>query len=145
MKITQIEPSTVQTAREGNKRRTYVNIQVQTADAIVTRILSKLLADGEEKEVVEEGEEKQEQEQEERKKEEGVLMNITLQSKSDHDVSDGKRVSARKTKSPKTPSDNVTFTETNAFDSNGHGPRIMTPTMSRIVQCFVCSKRHCYM
>lgn len=63
MKITQIEPSTVQTAREGNKRRTYVNVQMQTAEAIVTRILSELLADGEEREEGERGGEEEDEEE----------------------------------------------------------------------------------
>lgn len=65
VKITQIEPSTVQTAQEDNKRRAYVNIQVQTSDAIVTRILSEFLLSGEKKR--------------------RVLMSITLQSQSDYD------------------------------------------------------------
>lgn len=65
VKITQIEPSTVQTAQEGNKRRAYVNVQVQTSDAIVTRILSEFLLSGEKKR--------------------RVLMSIILQSESDHD------------------------------------------------------------
>lgn len=67
MKITQIEPSTVQTAREGNKRRTYVNVRVQTTDAIVTRILSELLADGKKKE---------EEQKKTKKKNKRVLMSI---------------------------------------------------------------------
>lgn len=64
VKITQIEPSTVQTAQEGNKRRAYVNVQVQTPDAFVTRILSELLLS---------------------EKKRRVLMSIILQSESDHD------------------------------------------------------------
>ncbi|XP_011692805.1 PREDICTED: uncharacterized protein LOC105452944 isoform X2 [Wasmannia auropunctata] len=63
VKIMQIEPSTVQTAREGNKRRAYVNIQVQTPDAIVTGILSEFILSGE--------------------KRRRVLMSIMLQSESD--------------------------------------------------------------
>jgi len=65
VKITQIEPSTVQTAREGNKNRAYVNVQVQTPDTIVTRILSEFLLSGEKKR--------------------RVLMSIILQSESDPD------------------------------------------------------------
>lgn len=129
MKITQIEPSTVQTAREGNKRRTYVNVQVQTADAIVTRILSELLVEDEE--------------EEEKKKEKRVLMSITLQSESDHGVSNGKRVPPRETKT-QTPSNDITSAGTDALSSNEHSPRATIPITPRIVRCFACGKRDCY-
>ncbi|XP_018353038.1 PREDICTED: uncharacterized protein LOC108754884 isoform X1 [Trachymyrmex septentrionalis] len=50
VKIMQIDPSTMQTDRESNKRRAYVNIQAP--DAIVTRILSEFLLSGEKKKKV---------------------------------------------------------------------------------------------
>ncbi|KAL0111936.1 hypothetical protein PUN28_013268 [Cardiocondyla obscurior] len=64
VKITQIESSAVQTAREGNKRRAYVNLQMQTPDAIVAVILSEFLLSSEKKK---------------------GLTSIMLQSESDHD------------------------------------------------------------
>lgn len=118
MKITQIEPSTVQTARESNKRRTNVNLRLQTPDAIVARILSEFLVSGET-----------------RKR---VLMSITLESKSGHDVSDKKEVETQ------TSFNDITFARTDVFRFPDEWPQPPLVSTSKIVQCFVCDKRDCY-
>lgn len=99
MKITQIEPSTVQTdARESNKRRNNINVRLQTPDTIVAKILSEFLVSGEMKK--------------------RVLMSITLESDSDHDILDTKEVEAQ------TSFSNITFTEIDVFrtDCYSDGP-----------------------
>lgn len=128
MKITQIEQSTVQTAREGNKarRRTYVNVRAQTSDAIVTRILSEFLVSGE--------------------KRRRIMMTITLDTESDRDSSDGKEVTLKEA-GTQTLSNDVASVGTGAFGypfgAFGY-PTIPTATASRTVQCFVCDKQDCY-
>lgn len=116
MKITQIEPSTVQTVRESNKRRN-INVRLQTPDAIVAKILSEFLVSGEMKK--------------------RVLMSITLESESDHDILDRKEVETQ------TSFSNITFTGIDVFRLDG-SPQATNATTSKIVQCFVCNKRDCY-
>lgn len=123
VKITQIEQSTVQIARGGNKRRTYVNIQMQTADAIVGRILSEFLVNG-------------------GKKKKQVLMSITLQSDSDQDVSDRKESSSREAETQTTSNNGSSTTSTDTFDYPC-SPTAIVAT-AKIVPCFVCDKRDCY-
>lgn len=118
MKITQIEPSTVQTARESNKRRANINVRLQTPDAIVAKILSEFLVSGEMKK--------------------RVLMNITLELESDHDILDRKEVETQ------TSFDDITFTGINVFRYSNGWPQATNATTSKIVQCFVCDKRDCY-
>lgn len=114
--ITQIEPSTVQTcAREGNKGRAYVNVQVQTPDTIVTRILSEFLLSGEKKK--------------------RVLMSIMLQSESDY---------GRREAETQTSSNDVTSVGINVFDYPDKCPQGAITTASKTVQCFVCDKQDCY-
>lgn len=115
VKITQIEPSTVQTAREGNKGRAYVNVQVQTPDTIVTRILSEFLLSGQKKK--------------------RVLMSIMLQSESDYD---------RREAETQTSSNDVTSVGINVFDYPDICPQGAITTVSKTVQCFVCDKQDCY-
>lgn len=114
VKITQIEPSTVQTAREGNKRRAYVNVQVQTPDAIITRILSEFLLSGEKKR--------------------RVLMSIILKLESDDD---------RREVGTQTSSNDLTFMGMNIRYSDKR-PQSAITTTSKTVQCFVCDKQDCY-
>lgn len=114
VKIMQIDPSTMQTDREGNKRRAYVNVQVQTPDAIVTRILSEFLLSGEKK-----------------KK---VLMTIMLQSESDD----------RKEAETQTSSSNITSSGIHMFSYPDNRPHDAITTPSKTVQCFVCDKQECY-
>ncbi|XP_011868442.1 PREDICTED: uncharacterized protein LOC105562311 [Vollenhovia emeryi] len=114
-KITQIEPSTVQTPREGNKSRAYVNVQVQTPDAIVARVLSEFLLSGEKKR--------------------RVLMSIMLQSESGHDVREVET---------QTSSNDLTSAGINMFGYPGTRPQSAIATASRTVQCFVCDKQDCY-
>lgn len=115
VKITQIEPSTVQTTREGNKGRAYVNVQVQTPDTIVTRILSEFLLSGEKKR--------------------RVLMSIMLQSESDYD---------RREAETQTSSNDVTSVGINVFGYPDKCPQGAIATTSKTVQCFVCDKQDCY-
>ncbi|KYN22962.1 hypothetical protein ALC57_04745 [Trachymyrmex cornetzi] len=110
----QIDPSTMQIDREGNKRRAYVNVQVQTPDAIVTRILSEFLLSGEKK-----------------KK---VLMTIMLQSELD----DKKEVETQ------TSSSNITSRGIDMFSYPDKRPHGAITTSSKTVQCFVCDKQECY-
>lgn len=114
VRITQIEPSTVQTAREDNKRQAYVNVQMQTSDAIVTRILSEFLLSGEKK----------------RK----VLMSIILQSVSDYD---SREVGTQ------TSSNDLT-SGINMFDYSDTCLESAIMTASKTVQCFMCEKQDCY-
>lgn len=115
VKITQIEPSTVQTAREGNKRRAYVNVQVQTPDAIITRILSEFLVSGEKKR--------------------RVLMSIILKLESDDD---------RREVGTQTSSNDLTSMGINMFGYPNKRPQGAITTTSKTVQCFVCDKQDCY-
>ncbi|XP_067215264.1 uncharacterized protein [Linepithema humile] len=123
MKITQIEPSTVQTAQGGNKRQTYVNIQMQTPDAIVGRILSEFLVSGEKKK--------------------RVTMSITLQSDSNNDVSDSKEISLREAET-QTSSNDVSSVATDTFDYPYGRPPVAITSTTKTVPCFVCDKRDCY-
>lgn len=118
MKITQIEPSTVQTVRESNKRRNNIKVRLQTPDAIVAKILSEFLVSGEMKK--------------------RVLMNITLELESNHDILDRKEVETQ------TSFSNITFTGIDVFRYSDGLPQAMNATTSKIVQCFVCDKRDCY-
>jgi hypothetical protein len=122
MKTAQIEPSTVQTALEGNKRRTYVNVQMQTPDAIVGRILSEFLISGEKKK--------------------RVLMSITLQSDSDHDVPDRKEIS--KEAETQTTLNNVSSVSIDTFDYPYERPPVAIMATAKTVPCFVCDKQDCY-
>lgn len=116
MKITQVEPSTVQITREGNKKRININVRLQTADAIVARILSEFL-----------GETKK-----------SMLMSITLESESDHDVLDRKEVETQ------TSLNDISFAGTDVFRYTYRCPQATIAATSKIVQCFVCDKRDCY-
>lgn len=114
VKITQIEPSTVQTAREGNERRAYVNVQVQTPDAIVTRILSEFLLSGEKKK--------------------RVLMSIILQSDDSTEVE-------TQTSSNDT---SVGINMFGYSDKRPQDRPAAIATMSKSVQCFVCEEQNYY-
>lgn len=116
MKITQVESSTVQITREGNKKRININVRQQTLDAIVARILSEFL-----------GETKK-----------NVLMSITLESESDHDVLDRKEMETQTSlnDNPLAGTDELNY-------SNRYPQAMITPT-TKMLQCFVCEKQDCY-
>lgn len=121
-RITQIELSTVQTTRKGNKERTRVNVPARTFDAIVARILSEFLVSG--------------------AKRKRVLMTITLQSDADRDdVSDvaGRAVPSRDAET-QTSSSDVTAAGIYALGHPSQRPR----AASKIVPCLACDKRDCY-
>ncbi|XP_018402595.1 PREDICTED: uncharacterized protein LOC108779635 [Cyphomyrmex costatus] len=115
VKIMQIDPSIMQTDREGNKRRAYVNVQGQTPDAIVTRILSEFLLSGE-------------------KKKKKVLMTVMLQSESDD----------KKEAETQTSSSNITSRGINMISYPDNRPHGAITTTSKTIQCFVCDKPECY-
>lgn len=118
MKITQVEPpTTVQTTQESDKGHSDVNVQMQTFDTIVTRILSEFLVSGQKK-----------------KK---VLMTITLESQSDSDVS-------HKETQTSSSNDVITPVVIEPFDYTDKGIPHTMMTSSRIVQCFTCAKKDCY-
>lgn len=113
--LKELSSTAVTTYDSGVKITQIVNVQMQTPDAIVMRILPESLLRGEKKR--------------------RVLINITLQSESDHD---------RKEAETQTSLNDVTSEEINVFSHPDERPLCAVMTASKTVQCFICDKQDCY-